>query len=213
MSPINPASNRSQGEAELALALAAGDPTAPRRVWQNFAPLVRRMARRALGASSDIDDVVQEVFYCLFRGIHQLRAPEAFRAFVITVTKRTLGHELRRRRAHLQMTTNSDVLVGEAVGEWCDPATRHAYRHFELLLGRLKERERRAFVLRYVACMDAPEVAQALGVSIPTARRAFSRAQNRMTLWAGRHPFLSDYLVEGGVPIEADLALTADTAA
>jgi hypothetical protein len=61
--------------------------------------------------------------------------------------------------------------------------------------------------------MDAPEVAAALGVSIPTARRAFSRAQMRMTLWAGRHPFLSDYLIEGVAPADAELVLTADTAA
>lgn len=204
---------RSQDEAELALALAAGDPTAPRRVWQKFMPLVRRMSRRALGSGAEVDDVVQEVFCCLFRGIRHLRAPDAFRAFVITVTKRTLGHELRRRRARMQLTTTSDIHVAEAVGQWCDPATRHAYRHFELLLGRLKERERRAFLLRFVACMDAPEVAEALGVSIPTARRAFSRAQMRLTLWAGRHPFLSDYLVEGVAPVEPELALAADTAA
>jgi DNA-directed RNA polymerase specialized sigma24 family protein len=124
-----------------------------------------------------------------------------------------LGHELRKRRARLNLTTSSETHVAEAVGQWCDPATRHAYRHFELLLGRLRERERRAFVLRFVACMDTPEVAEALGVSIPTARRAFSRAQMRMTLWAGRHPFLSDYLVDGVVPTEADLVLAADTAA
>jgi RNA polymerase sigma factor (sigma-70 family) len=201
-------------EAELARALAAGDATAPRRVWQHFMPLVRRMSRRALGADADVEDVVQEVFCCLFRGIRHLRAPDAFRAFVITITKRTLGHELRRRRARRQLTTTSEVHVAEAVGQWCDPATRHAYRHFELLLGRLKERERRAFVLRYVECMDAPEVAEVLGVSTPTARRAFSRAQMRMTLWAGRHPFLSDYLVEGVTSAEADLAPpTTETAA
>ena len=196
---------RTQDEAQLAGLLMAGDPAAPRLIWQKFLPLVRRMARRALGAGADIDDVVQEVFCCLFRGIRQLREPEAFRAFVITVTKRTLGHELRRRRARRHLNAATDVQLADAVGEWTDPATHHAYRHFGVLLARLKERERRAFVLRYVECMDAPEVAEALGVSVPTARRAFSRAQARLLLWAGRHPFLSDYLVEGAVPSEAEL--------
>jgi RNA polymerase sigma factor (sigma-70 family) len=202
---------RTQEEAEMALALIAGDPAAPRLVWQHFLPLVRRMSRRAVGHEPEIDDVIQDVFSCVFRGIRQLRAPEAFRAFVITVTKRTLGHELRRRRARLQHTLVSETHVAEAVGEWTDPATHHAYRHFELLLARLKDRERRAFVLRYVECMDAPEVAQALGVSVPTARRAFSRAQTRMTLWAGRHPFLSDYVVEGAQAAEGELEATAET--
>jgi RNA polymerase sigma-70 factor, ECF subfamily len=198
-------------DAELAMSLIAGEPSAARVVWQRFEPLVRRMSRRALGHGQDIEDVVQEVFYALFRGIRHLREPDAFRAFVITVAKRTLGHEVRRRRARTRLIVAPDQQYTEAVGEWSDPATHHAYRHFELLLGRLKERERRAFVLRFVECMDAPEVAQTLGVSIPTARRAFLRAQTRMTLWAGRHPFLSDYVF--GTPTPSEPEITADNAA
>lgn len=196
-SSIGPTSS----DAELALALIGGNPSAPREAWRRFLPLVSRMARRALGPGADVEDVAQEVFSCLFRSVLQLRAPEALRAFVITVTKRMLGHEFRRRRARAHLSVpHQDSQLNDTVGENGDPATRHAYLHFRHLLGRLKERERRAFVLRFVACMDAPEVAHTLGVSVPTARRAFSRAQTRLTLWAGRHPFLSDYVVESALP-------------
>jgi RNA polymerase sigma-70 factor (ECF subfamily) len=208
-----PTPNRTDGEAELATALIAGDPAAPRAVWQKFLPLVRRMSRRALGSGSEVDDVVQEVFCSVFRGIRRLREPDAFRAFVITVTKRTLGHEVRRRRARLRLTTVSETHVAEAIGEWRDPATHHAYRHFELLLGRLKKRERQAFVLRFVERMDAPEVAETLGVSIPTARRAFSRAQTMLTLWAGRHPFLSDYVFDAAPASASGMAALETNAA
>jgi RNA polymerase sigma-70 factor, ECF subfamily len=191
-----PEVSNTSSDAELAAALIAGNPLAPREAWRRFVPLVGRMSRRVLGAGADVDDVVQEVFACLFRSVPQLRAPEALRAFVITVTKRMLGHELRRRRARAHLSVHQDLQLDETVGENGDPATRHAYLHFRHLLGRLNDRERRAFVLRFVACMDAPEVAQTLGVSVPTARRAFSRAQNRLTVWAGRHPFLSDFVME-----------------
>jgi RNA polymerase sigma-70 factor, ECF subfamily len=205
---------RHRSESELAAALIAGDPEAPRLIWQTFLPLVRGMSRRALGPGPEVDDAVQEVFCCLFRGAHRLRAPEAFRGFLITITKRALGHEVRRRRARSRLVTPSELHVAEAVGQWNDPATPHAYRHFELLLGRLKERERRAYVLRFVERMDIPEVAESLGVSIPTARRAFTRAQARMTLWAGRHPFLSDYLVaKAPVTASSDEPFETDSAA
>jgi RNA polymerase sigma-70 factor, ECF subfamily len=204
----------SSSDAELAAALIAGEPAAPREAWRRFSPLVGRMSRRALGPSADVDDIVQEVFSCLFRSFRQLRAPDALRAFVITVTKRMLGHELRRRRARAHLSVHQDVQLDDAIGENGDPATRHAYLHFRHLLERLNERDRRAFVLRFVACMDTPEVAHTLGVSVPTARRAFSRAQNRLTMWAGRHPFLSDYLVEAPTPGEPDpqTARTGDAA-
>ncbi|HVY29531.1 MAG TPA: sigma-70 family RNA polymerase sigma factor [Polyangiaceae bacterium] len=201
-------------DSELAEGLIVGDPAAPRLVWQRFLPMVRRMSRRALGPGQEVDDVVQEVFCCLFHSAPRLRAPGAFRAFVMTVTKRTLGHEVYKRRARARLHSTTSVELSEVIGEWSDPATRHAYRHFEHLLGRLTERERRAFVLRFVACMDAPEVAQSLGVSVPTARRAFARAQLRLTRWAGRHPFLSDYLSESALAEGAELpAAIEDTAA
>ena len=56
------------------------------------------MVRRVFGRNGDADEVVQEVFLCLFRRVHTLRAPAAFRAFVIAITKRTMSHEQRRRR-------------------------------------------------------------------------------------------------------------------
>ena len=197
-------------DAELAAALIAGDASASAIAWRRFVPLVSRMARRALGSGEEVDDIVQDVFSSLFRAIHRLREPDALRGFVITITRRVLGHDLRKRRARAHLNADLGLHLLDT-SDRRDPATHHAYLHFRLLLGRLNERERRAFILRFVACMDAPEVAHTLGVSVPTARRAFSRAQSRLTLWAGRHPFLSDYLAEAStsdIPAEA-----ADTAA
>jgi len=210
MNPKKPDLSSTCTDAELAAALIAGDASASAIAWRRFVPLVSRMARRALGSGEEVEDIVQEVFATLFRAVHRLREPDALRAFVVTITRRVLGHDIRKRRAraHLNADLCLQLLNNSEKG---DPATHHAYIHFRLLLGRLKERERRAFILRFVACMDAPEVAHTLGVSVPTARRAFSRAQSRLALWAGRHAFLSDYLGDtraSNIPVE-----TTDTAA
>lgn len=180
-------------DADLARALIASDRRAAVLAWQRFRPLIRGMARRALGSSGEVDDVVQDVFSRLFARVGRLREPEALRAFVITVTKRTLGHELRRRRAraHLRVDVGQQPLL--LVGERADATARHALVYFHRLLARLRERERRAFVLRFVVRMDAHEVAAAMGVSVPTARRAFSRAHGRIMVWASRHAFLREY--------------------
>lgn len=201
-------------DGELAMALIAKDPDAARIVWERFLPVVRGMTRKALGLYAEIDDVVQEVFAVVFRNVHHMREPGAFRAFVITVTRRKLGHEIRRARARARLHAASRMVADDAVSEQRDPASRHAYIHFQRLLARLKERDRRAFMLRYVERMEATEIALALGVSVPTARRAFARAQNRMFLWAERHAFLSDYLAEEALPFtDESAAFEADTAA
>jgi len=181
-------------DTDLALALLAKQPEAALLVRQRFQPLIRRMLRRTLGATHETEDVEQDVFLNLFSTVYGLRQPAAFRAFVITVTKRTLGHALRRRRARAHMAVESEQQASELIGDVGDAAARHAFFHFHHLLERLRERERAAFILRFVGRLEAEEIAEALGVSLPTARRSFARAWQRMVVWAARSPFLREYL-------------------
>jgi len=197
-----PGRNRTNTDAALALGLQARDPQAAVLVRQRFAPLVQRILRKALGKDADLEDVEQEVFWGIFRGIHRLRHPEALRTFVLTVTKRTVQRELRRSRARGELLVVSAAPSVEMIGDVADPAARHAFSHLRCLVERLRERERRAFVLRFVEGMEADEVARALGVSRPTARRCFTRAFGRVTTWGERHPFLRDYLEASGAELE-----------
>lgn len=196
-------STRTHADAELALALLAKDPRAAALVRQRFSPLVNRILRKALGEDADLEDVEQEVFLSIFRGIHGLRHPHALRTFVLTVTKRTLQRELRRSRARRQLLVVSETETEslDQIGDVADAAARHAFSHLRCLLERLRERERQAFVLRFVEGMEAEEIAKALGVSLPTARRCVARAFGRVTTWGERHPFLREYVASSGAEL------------
>lgn len=186
-------------DAELARSLIDGTPGAARITWQRFLPLVKRMLRRSLGGNGEVEDVAQSVFLCLFRRVHTLREPAALRAFVIAITLRIVREELRRRRKFSNQRIDHDVAHEDAMSVDADASAKHAFVNLHRLLERLRERERAAFMLRFVEGMDVAEVAQALGVSEPTARRSFSRALKRVSLWAGRDPFLVDYMRRGDV--------------
>jgi RNA polymerase sigma-70 factor (ECF subfamily) len=178
------------GDAALVRALVANEPGGFQRLWQRFYPIVSRRLRRSLGASFEIDDLVQEVFLTLLGSIHRLRAPEALSAFVLGITRHAVSRELRRL-SHVNMEVDPSEI--HAIGVR-DAASHHAFVHLEIVLGRLNERDRHAFTLRYVEGMSADEVAGALGVSVSTARRCFARAWKRVVYFADRNPFLSDYL-------------------
>ncbi len=184
---------------ELAQALLIGDPQAEYVTWQRFNPLVVRMARRAFGRHEDAEEVVQEVFLCLFRRVHTLRVPVAFRGFVIAIAKRTMSHERRRRRLRFYQATEDEQRTAGELSVTADPAAKHALIGLEQLVARLRHRERNAFMLRFAEGMDAAEVGAQLGVSAPTARRSFARAWKRINVWASRDPFLADYLREEAV--------------
>jgi RNA polymerase sigma-70 factor (ECF subfamily) len=187
-------------DAELAKALLANRPEAAILVRRRFRPVIRGLLRRALGNSSEAEDVEQDIFLNLFSTIHGLREPSALRAFVITITKRTLGHALRRRRARAHLAVDVEPQDSQLIGEVGDAAARHAFFDFQQLLERLRERERQAFFLRFVLQLEAEEIAATLGVSLPTARRLFARAWGRMHVWSSRSQFLSEYVKASGEP-------------
>ncbi len=180
-------------DTELAKALQAGAADAHSAAWRRFFPMVSGMARRRLGGSADVDDVIQEAFLAVFRSIQRLREPGALRAFVLTITARILNREVRRRVSVNAVTAWNEAPEGVSRDE-ADPAARHAYAVLGRFVERLRVREKRAFTLHYVAGMNAAEMADALGVSMPTARRILSSARRRLEVWAGRDPFLADYL-------------------
>ncbi len=183
-------------DAGLARALIDRHPAAPRAVWTRFAPMVRRIVRRSLGPEQEVEDVVQDVFATLFAKPSRLREPAAFRAFIVSVTLHNVSYELRRRRVRrwvgLSPTSElPDIRVVES-----NPESREALLRFYKILDGVRARDRNAFVLRYIEGMEVADVASALQTSVPTARRCFTRAYKRVSLLAGRDPFLKEYLGE-----------------
>jgi len=60
--------------------------------------LLAAVAKRVLGRSDEVDDVLQDVFVEALRGVHNLREPAALRAWLTRVTVRAA---LRRRTSGL----------------------------------------------------------------------------------------------------------------
>lgn len=178
----------------LACALIEKDGRAPRVAWTRFSPLVRRILRRSLGPQHDVEDIVQDVFLCLFERVHTLRDPVALKAFVIAITVRTARYEIRRARVRRWVGLSRTAELPDLRVVNADSNSQQALIHFYRALSRINERDRTAFVLRFIEGMEAAEVAAALEVSVPTARRCFTRAWERVTFFAQRDPFLVDYL-------------------
>jgi RNA polymerase sigma-70 factor (ECF subfamily) len=178
----------------LAHAALAGEAAARRLVWLRFAPLVRRICSRFVSRFLEEDDLVQEVFFSVFRSLPGLRDPKALRAFVIAVAIRTGKHHARRARsrASFEAAAAFTLLVCEREARE-DVEVHHALIRVGRLLRRVCERDRSPFVLRFVEGMKDDEVAEALAISIPTVRRRCARAHARFDYLAERDLILSTY--------------------
>jgi RNA polymerase sigma-70 factor, ECF subfamily len=181
-------------DVELALQLQARSPEAARAAWERYSPLVRRILSRALGPERDVEDSLQEVFLCLFNKAPELRNPASLRAFIVSIAIRTLRHEIRRRKLRSWLRLDGNAAAEDLRSVNPDTDAREALTRFYALLDRINTRDRSVFVLHVIEGMDIEATANALEVSVPTIRRCFTRARERIALLAGRDPMLVDYV-------------------
>jgi RNA polymerase sigma-70 factor (ECF subfamily) len=161
-------------------------------VWDRYAGLVRGVLRRSFGPGSDVEDLVQEVFLGFFRNVGDIENPGALRAFLVAITTRTAVSEIRKRkvRSFLRLTDSGDV--PERATESDDG--REALQQLYKLLDGCAAADRMAFVLRHIEGLPLDEVAQALDVSLATAKRKLERANERILKLAKKDPLLSEYV-------------------
>jgi RNA polymerase sigma-70 factor (ECF subfamily) len=191
-------SRREPDDAALALAIARGDAGAPGRAWDRFATLVRGILRRSLGPGADVDDQVQRAFLELFREAKHLRDPGSLRAFLIGITVRVARSELRRRRFRGWLMLTNDGTVPEPAAPEVDDDAREAVARLYAVLEKLDDKSRMLFVLRHVEGLELTETAEAMGISLATAKRHLAKVTARVHAMAARDAVLASYLDAGG---------------
>jgi RNA polymerase sigma-70 factor (ECF subfamily) len=183
-------------DSALVRGVLEGAPLAPVRLWGRYSELVRRLLRRSLGPSVDVEDAVQETFLRLFRDLSSLRDSASLRSFLIGITLHVAYSELRRRRAKRWLMLSSDGQIPEH--EWLTDVQhveeREALHRLYRLLDRVDARRRLVFVLRYVEGLELSELSAVLGCSLATTKRRVSDAARRVSRLAAKDPILSSYL-------------------
>lgn len=181
-------------DAALARALIADESWAPAAVWNRFAPMVFRMASRALGNDYEAEDVTQEVFFRLFARAKTLQNPDSFRSFVLSFAIRILKWELRRKRARSWLSFREPKDMPELPYVGCDQEARDVLRRFYAMLGRLKSRDRIIYCLRHLDGRSLDEIASVMEISLSTVRRSHDRVSVRVAQWVKSDASLSTFL-------------------
>jgi RNA polymerase sigma-70 factor (ECF subfamily) len=184
-------------DAALARLAAEKDPRAAAALWDRYASLVRGILRRTLGPSADVEDLVQDAFIGLFRTLPGLRDPDALRSFVVGTALRVARSELRRRRVRRWLAlTPTGAMPDTAQPGASDPEARRAVKRLYEVLDQIDDRGRMAFVLRHLEGYELTEVAESLGCSLATTKRALAKAQERVNAIVKRDPLLAPYARE-----------------
>ena len=92
-------------------------------LFKRYASYVATIGIRLLGRDDELDDLVQEVFIEAYRGLHQLRSPDAVKAWLARITVRRATRRLRRRRLRAFFSLDSLPADATTAHRGCAPTT------------------------------------------------------------------------------------------
>jgi RNA polymerase sigma-70 factor (ECF subfamily) len=182
-------------EQELLIAKAAkGDTIAFRALYANHRADVARLVYRMLGGSSDIEDVIQEVFFQVFRSLKDFRGQSKFSTWLHRVTVNVV---LMHRRSARSRPTFAEEAIADTT---TDPehilpdedADRHErVRAFARVLERLADKKRIVFILHELEGLSPSEIAQIVGAPVLTVRTRLFYARREIESMLSAEPALA----------------------
>jgi RNA polymerase sigma-70 factor, ECF subfamily len=177
----------------LVEALRRRTPGSDRAAWIRFRPIVEGTLRRSMGPEGEVSDLAQEVFLRFFQGVHRLRDASAVRGFLIGISLRVVGAELRKRwfRRFLRLTPNGESPEQEVR---VDLESREVLRRYYAVLERIGGQGRSLFVARQIEELPMADVAAMHGLSISTTQRRLRRVVRRVAAMVDADPVLAAYL-------------------
>lgn len=162
---------------DIVARLSAGEATGLEDCYRTFGPLVRSYVSRYVPAA-DVDDVVQRVFYEVWRSRSRFDTSRSLRAWVLGIARKRAIDQLRKR---------SDVVVPiEVMREIAGDDGRESMERFvwademRQALDQLPDAQRRMIEMAYFEGMTQTEIADRTGTPLGTVKTRTTRGLARL---------------------------------
>ena len=178
-------------DAELVAACIAGDPQAQRTLFRREYARVNATVFRVLGNARDADDLVQETFIAVFRGLASFRGESKLSTWIDRIAVRVVFQHISGKRTTVPLDLIGEVEDGAAAAD--DKAhARDGLRRLYGALGQLSPEQRTAFALFAIDGRSIAEIAALTGVTQVTAKLRIWRGRREIERRAARDPVLAE---------------------
>jgi RNA polymerase sigma-70 factor (ECF subfamily) len=175
-----------------------GDAEAFRELFRAHRQDVTRLAQRMLGRTTELEDIVQEVFLQVYRSIRDFRHGARFSTWLYRVTVNVV---LMHRRSAKSRPVFSEAPEGVAAIDQRPFADAELERQrrvvaFHRLLDRLSEKKRVVFVLHELEGLAPGEIAKIVGSPVLTVRTRLFYARRELLAMLAEEPALAGLSLE-----------------
>lgn len=166
-------------EESIILRAQRGDSQAFQQIVEEYHGIAWRTARVLLGDSTLIEDVLQEAWIDVWRGLPRLQHRQTLRSWLLTVIANRCRMALRRTvPAAVPLESEQDVLyIPDEVENTLERITRQeTYASIRAALAELPAEQRKVLELRYFADLELNEIALVAALPLGTVKSRLHRA-------------------------------------
>jgi RNA polymerase sigma-70 factor, ECF subfamily len=177
-------------DADLVEALRREEPEAAERLVERYGDRVYRLAMRITGLNEDAEEAAQDALWTAARKIHMFKGESAFGSWIYRITANAAYQKLRTRRQKASEIAMDDVLPAldgdgrhfEPMDDWSNRVDEQALqgelrRVLQQAIDGLPADYRTALVLHDVEGLSNPDIAEALGISLPAVKSRVHRSR------------------------------------
>jgi RNA polymerase sigma-70 factor, ECF subfamily len=168
----------------LVLRCQAGDGAAFAELVERFAPRLRYYVQKMVGDDHRAEDILQEVWFDVYRALPRLAEPAALHAWLYRIARDRAFRDLRKRPLIYGSLDEHEIAAAEEADFTAEDASRiHA------ALDRITAEQREVLVLRFIEDMSYDEIARVAGCLVGTVRSRlhYAKAALRRILEGTEH--------------------------
>jgi RNA polymerase sigma-70 factor, ECF subfamily len=146
---------------------------------------VARLLWRFVRTQSDLDDLVQETFLRMVRGLPAWKAQQPFSHWLLRIATNTGRDYFRRQTVRRRWmvepsVSESDAPAIEAIERSADPAARAAANEIKALLAQLAPDDRALLTLHYLEGWGLAQIASQFGWTVTATKLRAWRARRQL---------------------------------
>jgi RNA polymerase sigma-70 factor, ECF subfamily len=155
-------------------------PAEARGVWREVEARLRPYIARRVASPADVDDVVQETFFRVYRGLPSLAESERFGGWVYRIAARAIADHRRARTRHPLSPSDGDA-ADEPAGAQAEPDLEaELVECVALFVARLPSPYREAITLTELGGLTQKDAAEMLGISTSGMKSRVQRGRERI---------------------------------
>ena len=160
----------------LVVRCQAGDRAAFEELVALYHPRLRYFLARMVGDDHIADDLLQDVWFDVYRGVARLTDPGAFSAWLYRIARYKAVAELRKKRQPLSSLEGLDL--PDEVDD--DDFSAEDAEHVHVALGQLAPEHREVLLLRFIEGMSYEDIALVTRSPLGTVRSRIHYAKRAL---------------------------------